>query len=70
MFQRRFRQHPNPYLAAMEERLVKLDLPPSRLMIKLLTVVATVLTLLGTILTPDGAFQIRPFGDGLDPAGA
>lgn len=28
VLQRRFRQHPDPYLAALEERLVKLDLPP------------------------------------------
>lgn len=28
VFQRRFRQHPEPYLAALEERLVKLSLPP------------------------------------------
>jgi hypothetical protein len=28
VLQRRFRQHPDPYLAALEDRLVKLDLPP------------------------------------------
>jgi hypothetical protein len=28
VLQRRFRQHPEPYLAALEERLVKLSLPP------------------------------------------
>lgn len=28
VLQRRFRQHPEPYLAALEERLVKLNLPP------------------------------------------
>jgi hypothetical protein len=28
VFQRRFRRHPNPYLAALEDRLVKLSLPP------------------------------------------
>lgn len=28
VLQRRFRQHPEPYLAALEEQLVKLSLPP------------------------------------------
>jgi hypothetical protein len=28
VLQRRFRRHPEPYLAALEERLVKLSLPP------------------------------------------
>lgn len=28
VLQRRFRQHPEPYLAGLEERLVKLNLPP------------------------------------------
>jgi hypothetical protein len=28
VLQRRFRHHPAPYLAALEERLVKLSLPP------------------------------------------